>query len=245
MDGTDPALPLTAGTVVATGSWKVGFTNVVPDATETRSGERVQHAPAGGLPVLHVPGQRRVEGEGSRFAWDDLFFGVYFDNTLYTEYCGFVPNDLLGRPGGVRGRAVFGERLRHHAQCRGLRSAVISVQEYWESGPRFFIAIEELSERPEQQGGRPRIRGRPRAARIGRMRSGVGRDAVAQRLSVGVQLGEDLRPGLRSGRSRGRGCSFSMQNCSTIGCARFRFTAAWPGRGGARSGSSGRRGRSW
>lgn len=140
VDGTDPALPLTAGTVVATGSWQVGFSNVVPDATDAVIAENEFNTPPPeGHQYFMFQVDATFEGEGSRFAWDDLVFGVYFDNALHTEYCGIVPNDLLSAPEVYANGAASGN-VCVIVPTAGVEKAVLSVEEYWVSGPRFFIA---------------------------------------------------------------------------------------------------------
>jgi hypothetical protein len=142
VDGTDPALPLAAGTVVATGSWQVTFSNIVPDATDAVVAENEFNTPPPeGHQYFMFQIDATFEGEGSRFAWDDLVFGVYLDNALHTEYCGIVPDDLLSAPEVYAGGAVAGN-VCVTVPSDGVENAVLSVEEYWVAGPRYFVAIE-------------------------------------------------------------------------------------------------------
>lgn len=141
VDGTDPEAPLPAGTEVATGTWKVTFSNIVPDATEAVLDNELNFPPAAGYQYFMFQVNASYEGEASKSAWDELFFGVYLDNALHTQYCGFLPNDLSSAPEVYQGGSVSGNA------CVAVPSGVIedpvlSVEEYWESGQRFFVAAE-------------------------------------------------------------------------------------------------------
>ncbi|MDA1359337.1 hypothetical protein O1R50_06875 [Glycomyces luteolus] len=142
VDGTDPTAPLPAGTEVATGYWTVSFSSVVADATEELLVDEYAMPPSPGNQYFMFQVEATYEGEGSRFAWDELYFGVYFNNTLYTEYCGAeIPNDIAYLPEVYAGGTVTGNTCVS-VPTDGAADAVISVEEYIESGPRYFVAVE-------------------------------------------------------------------------------------------------------
>lgn len=139
VDGTDPDAPLPAGAEVETGTWKVTFSNIVPDATEVILENELNFPPAAGYQYFMFQVDASYEGEASKSAWDELFFGVYLDNALHTQYCGFLPNDLSSAPEVYQGGSVSGNA------CIAVPSGVVedpllSVEEYWEEGQRFFVA---------------------------------------------------------------------------------------------------------
>jgi hypothetical protein len=141
VDGTDPDAPLPAGAEVATGTWKVTFSNIVPDATEAVLENELNFPPAAGYQYFMFQVDASYEGDASKSAWDELFFGVYLDNALHTQYCGFLPNDLSSAPEVYGGGSVSGNA------CIAVPSGVVedpllSVEEYWEEGQRFFVAAE-------------------------------------------------------------------------------------------------------
>jgi hypothetical protein len=141
VDGTDPDAPLPAGTEVATGSWKVTFSNVVPDATEAVLDNELNFPPAAGHQYFMFQVDASYEGEASKSAWDELFFGVYLDNALHTQYCGFLPDDLSSAPEVYEGGSVSGNACIA-VPSDVVEDPVLSVEEYWESGQRFFVAAE-------------------------------------------------------------------------------------------------------
>jgi hypothetical protein len=140
-DGTDPDAPLPAGTEVATGTWKVTFSNIVPDATEAVLENKLNFPPAAGYQYFMFQVDASYEGEASKSAWDELFFGVYLDNALHTQYCGFLPNDLSSAPEVYEGGSVSGNACVA-VPSDAVEDPLLSVEEYWESGERFFVATE-------------------------------------------------------------------------------------------------------
>jgi hypothetical protein len=141
VDGTDPTAPLPAGSEVTTGYWKVTISNVVADATESLLVDEYAIPPESGYQYFMFQVDATYEGEASRLAWDDLLFGVYFDNTLYSDVCGAViPDDLFLAPEVYAGGSVTGN-VCVAVPTDGAGQAVISVEEYWESGPRYFVAV--------------------------------------------------------------------------------------------------------
>jgi hypothetical protein len=141
VDGTDPEAPLPAGSEVSTGTWKVTFSNIVPDATDAVMENELNFPPAAGYQYFMFQVNAAYEGEASKSAWDELFFGIYLNNTLYTQYCGFLPNDLSSAPEVYEGGAVSGNACVT-VPSEVVENAILSVEEYWESGRRFFVATE-------------------------------------------------------------------------------------------------------
>ncbi|GAA2134462.1 DUF308 domain-containing protein [Glycomyces algeriensis] len=140
VDGTDPTAPLPAGSEIASGSWKLTIGKVVPDATDSLVVDEFSVPPEPGHQYFMFQVDAVYEGEESRLAWDDLLFGVYFDNTLYTDICGaVVPDDLYLAPEVYAGGTATGN-VCVAVPTAGVEEAVISVEQYWESGPRYFVA---------------------------------------------------------------------------------------------------------
>jgi hypothetical protein len=144
VDGTDPTAPLPAGTEVDTGTWKVSFSDVAPDATDTILAEDDYNTPpAEGQQYFMFQVDAAYEGEDASNPWDDLAFGVYFNNTLYASYssfdCGYLPNDLSEAPMVYSGGTASGNVCVVVA-TDGVEGAVISVEDYWNSGQRYFVA---------------------------------------------------------------------------------------------------------
>jgi hypothetical protein len=142
LDGTDPNSPLPAGTEVVTGNWRVAFSNVVPDATEVLAEENeFNEAPAEGHQYFMFQIDATYEGDESAFAWDQLMLGVSFNNTVYTEYCGVTPDDFWTTPEVFAGGTVTGNYCVS-VPSDGVEGAVISVEDYWTPGQRYFVDTE-------------------------------------------------------------------------------------------------------
>ncbi|MCH7231192.1 hypothetical protein L0U85_10060 [Glycomyces sp. L485] len=138
--GTDPNSPLPAGTEVETGNWRVSFSDVVPDASETVLDENeFNEPPAEGHQFFMYRVDATYIGGDSSFAWDDLQLGVAFGNTLYTDYCGVIPDDLAEAPEVFKDGTVSGNNCVM-VPSDGVEDAVISVQDHWQSGERYFVS---------------------------------------------------------------------------------------------------------
>ncbi len=141
-DGTDLNSPLPAGSEVETGNWRVSFSDVVPDATETVLNEnQFNEPPADGYQYFMYRVEATYLGADSAYAWDELELGVAFDNAVHTEWCGVIPDDLLDAP------EVYADGTASGNACVAVPSdsaeeAVISVKDYWNDGERFFVAID-------------------------------------------------------------------------------------------------------
>jgi hypothetical protein len=139
LEGTDPNAPLPAGTEVVTGNWRVAFSNVVPDAAEALAAEdEYNEPPADGHQYFMFQVDATYEGEDSAFAWDQLMLGVSFNNTVYTEYCGIIPDDFWTTPEVFAGGTATGN-FCVTVPSEGVEDAVISVQDYWSPGQRYFV----------------------------------------------------------------------------------------------------------
>jgi hypothetical protein len=143
LDGTHPDSPLPAGTEVVTGNWRVAISNVVPDATEAiLSEDEMNEPPAEGHQYFMFQVDATYEGDDSAFAWDQLMIGVSFNNTVYTEYCGFViPDDFAYAPEVLAGGTATGN-VCVSVPSDGVEDAVISLEDYWTPGQRYFVDIE-------------------------------------------------------------------------------------------------------
>ena len=139
-DGTDPSAPLPAGTEIATGNWQVVISDVVPDATDMVLAEDPSNvAPAAGNQYYMFQVDATYLADGSSVAWGDLLFGVAFNNTVYAEPCGFIPNDLLDAPEVLTDGTATGNNCVA-VPSDGVADAMISVEDYWASGQRYFVA---------------------------------------------------------------------------------------------------------
>lgn len=142
VDGTDPNAPLPAGTEVRTGNWTVVISNVVPDATdEILEADDFGEPPAEGNQYYMFQVDATYEGQESSTAWSDLLFGAFIDNTVYTESCGFAPDDLFLAPEVFEGGTATGN-VCISVPTDGADDAVISIEDYWVSGQRYFVAAD-------------------------------------------------------------------------------------------------------
>lgn len=142
VDGTDPTMPLPAGSEVATGSWTVVISEVVPDATElVMESDPVNAAPPEGHQYFMFQVDATYNGQASSTAWADLLFGVFIVDSVYTEVCGFIPDDLSFAPEVFTGGTATGN-FCITVPSAGIETAAIGVEDYWSSGQRYFIAAE-------------------------------------------------------------------------------------------------------
>ncbi|THV42339.1 hypothetical protein [Glycomyces buryatensis] len=138
-DGTDPNSPLPSGSAVDIGDWNVSFSNVVPDSTDTILAENeFNEPPDDGHQFFMFQVDAIYEGSDSGFAWDDIELGIYFNNTLYTDECGVIPNDLFETPEVYEGGTASGNACVE-VPSDGVDAAVISVEDYWETSARYFV----------------------------------------------------------------------------------------------------------
>jgi hypothetical protein len=139
VEGTDPNSPLPAGTEVVAGDWRVAFSNVVSDATEAVTAEdEFNEEPAEGHQYFMFQVDATYEGDESGFAGEELLVGVTFNNTVYTEYCGVIPNDFFYTPEVFAGGTVTGN-VCVTVPSEGVEDAAISVEDYWAPGHRYFV----------------------------------------------------------------------------------------------------------
>lgn len=141
-DGTDPTAPLPAGSEIATGNWTVVISEVAPDATdEVMAENEFNTPPPEGAQFFMFRVDATYQGEESGFAWSDLLFGVFIEDSVHSGVCGVVPEDLFNAPEVFAGGTVSGN-VCVIVPSAGVDSAAIGVEDYWASGQRYFVAAE-------------------------------------------------------------------------------------------------------
>ncbi|WP_205326223.1 DUF4190 domain-containing protein [Glycomyces sp. YM15] len=142
VDGTDPNAPLPAGSEVTTGNWTVVISDVVPDATaQVLDADEFNTPPPEGYQFFMFTVDATYQGEESSTAWADLLFGVFVEDSVYTEACGFIPDDLFYAPEVFTGGTATGN-LCLAVPTAGIETAAIGVEDYCAAGPRYFVAAE-------------------------------------------------------------------------------------------------------
>ncbi|MBO3733504.1 V-type ATP synthase subunit I domain-containing protein [Glycomyces niveus] len=142
VDGTDPTAPLPAGSEVTTGNWTVVISEVVPDATDqVMESDPFNVAPPEGYQFFLFTVDATYNGEASSTAWADLLFGVFIEDSVYTEACGFIPDHLSYAPEVFAGGTATGDYCIT-VPSAGAETAAIGVEDYWSSAPRLFVAAE-------------------------------------------------------------------------------------------------------
>lgn len=140
VDGTDPNFPLPAGSEITTGNWNVVISDVVPDATaQVLDSDEFNVPPPEGFQFFMFKVDATYQGEASSTAWADLLFGVFVDNSVYTEACGSIPDHLSYAPEVFAGGTASGNFCLT-VPSAGLETAAIGVEDYWSSGQRYFVA---------------------------------------------------------------------------------------------------------
>ncbi|MDN3238786.1 hypothetical protein [Glycomyces tritici] len=140
VDGTDPNAPLPAGSEIATGNWTVVISEVVPDATEEVMAENEFNTPPPeGSQFFMFRVEATYQGEASSFAWSDLLFGVFIEDSVHSGACGVIPDDLFNAPEVFAGGTATGN-FCVIVPSAGVESAAIGVEDFWASGQRYFVA---------------------------------------------------------------------------------------------------------
>ncbi|MEU5154907.1 hypothetical protein [Glycomyces sp. NPDC021274] len=141
-DGTDPTAPLPAGSEISTGNWTVVISEVVPDATEQVLAENEFNAPPPeGAQFFMFRVDATYQGEASSFAWSDLLFGVFVEDSVHSGTCGVVPGDLFDAPEVFAGGTATGN-VCISVPTAGVETAAIGVEDSWAQGERYFVAAE-------------------------------------------------------------------------------------------------------
>ncbi|THV31412.1 hypothetical protein [Glycomyces paridis] len=139
VDGTDPAAPLPAGTVVDTGNWQVAVSDVTPDDTEELLKDEFNLPPEEGFQFYRFHVEATYVGPSSGIAWLDLYFGAYIDSTVYTEPCGYLAEDLAAAPEVYPDGTASGD-VCVVVPTEGADAALITIEDASATFERFFLA---------------------------------------------------------------------------------------------------------
>jgi hypothetical protein len=141
-EGTHPDFPLPAGSEIATGEWKVTFSNVVPDATETVLAEAdFNEPPAEGFQYFMFRVDATYLGDGASHASNALDIGVYADGTVHINDCGLLPDDLYDTSRVYNGWTASGNDCVA-IPSNSVEDVLISVVDSRNSEEPYFVKID-------------------------------------------------------------------------------------------------------